>query len=124
MRILPLFTTASTISASVFALCFPFWQYSIPHTLKAAVSVFLLALPVLLVAAAQWRVRGRPHVSDFILVLIALDIWYYSTFFMAWFKPGLFGAAFFGCASAGLMLFIVWMVHTAIRTQAPPTQPP
>lgn len=124
MRISPLLTTASAISASVFAVCFPFFQYSIPLTLKAAVSVFLLALPVLSVAAAQWRVRGRPHVSDFILVLIALDLWHYSTFFMAWFKPGLFGAAFFGCESAGLMLFIVWMVHKAIRTQAPPIQPP
>lgn len=120
MTLLPLITSASVVCATVFALCAPFWLFGIPFSSQAAVSAFLLALPLLSVGVAQWRMRGRPHVSDLMLLLVAFVLWYHCAFLMAWFHPGLYGAAFLGIVSAAPMMFLILLVHRATRDQAAP----
>ncbi len=112
-------STAACTAGTGFALVLPFAFFRLPVTGEGVLAVTLLAAPFISFTAGT-VVLASQRSAGFLLVLLLLLAfipWFFSLFIMAWFQPGLFGAAVLGALMGLAATVLIWLVHLITRSK-------
>jgi hypothetical protein len=118
--------TAACTAGTALALVWPFRAYGLAVTGPSVLAVVLLAMPFIVFTGAT-RVLARRRTAGLLLVLLfllAFVPWYVCLILMAWFQPGLVGAAVLGGLMGLAALVLARLVHFATRSKAVPGAAP
>lgn len=113
---------AACMAGTAVALVWPFVAYGLAVTGQSILAIVLLAAPFIVLTGATLLLGRQRSAGSFLglAFLLAFVPWYFCLFLMAWFKPGLVGAAVLGGLMGLAALVLVWLVHLATRSRAEP----